>query len=683
MGPEGCVDFGYGHCYNPFLMEIGHIVEFIDRQKIMCAVVLEVKNERLKILTENDREVKLAVNRLSHRSHDRIDPGASRLRRVEALRVVAARRKALTAEIDVQTLWETLNDTGEWIDLETLTGLCFPLQPDADHQSAVVRALFDHRLYFQYDSNRFFPVPPEEVERRLVKEAEEARRRQAVELAARWLAAARQSDAVPPPPVIEAPEDLATMLLDYLVHERDSQYAATVREMLTAAGIGEADSLFSILVKAGKLDPDANLDLYRYGIATEFEPAATEAAEALTASRAAAPAGAEREDLTDLPLLTIDGQFTLDFDDALSLESLPDGWRLGVHIADVGHMVARGEHIDSVARQRGSSMYLPDLKIPMLPPRLAEDACSLMADRIRPAISLFVTLNQNLEIRQRRIVASRIRVGEQLTYHDVNLMVDQRADLAGLQRIAAHFRQRRIDAGAVQINVPEVVAALNGNGRVTLHHLNRESPSRLIVSESMILANWLMARALVEWGLPAVFRSQPPPRERLYRGEAGTLFQHHMQRKLLSRLVLDTRAQPHVGLGLDAYVTATSPIRKYFDLVTQRQLRAGLGLEAPYRTEDIARIIQALEPPLAQVARIQRNRQRYWLLKYLEGRIGQKEEAVCLQRKRSAWLVLIPEYMLECELPLVGGMTLHPEDLVHVTVQHVDARRDLLRVFLS
>ena len=319
----------------------------------------------------------------------------------------------------------------------------------------------------------------------------------------------------------------------------------------------------------------------------------------------------------------------------------------------------------------------------MLPPVLAEDGCSLRADHVRPAISLLVTLDERLEIADRRIVASLIRVGEQLTYHDVNLMVDQRRDLAQLQRIAVHFRQRRIEAGAVQINVPEVVPALNGNGQVVVHRLNRESPARLIVSELMILANWLMAKALAQWGLPAIFRSQPAPRERLYPGEEGTLFQHHMQRKLLSRLVLDTQPQAHVGLGLDAYVTATSPIRKYFDLLTQRQLRAGLGLEAPYRQEELVRLLQVLELPLARVALIQRNRQRYWLLKYLEGRIGAKEEAICLQRRRSSYLILMPAYMIECDLPLSAGTTLKPEDLVQVTIQHVDARRDLLRVFLG
>jgi exoribonuclease II len=662
-------------------MEIGHIVEFIDHEKILCAVVLEIKKERLRILTENGREVKLAAARLSHHSSHRIDPGASRVRMLETLRATATRRRALAAEIDVVQLWETLNEEQTWIDLETLAGLCFPGAADADHQAAVIRALFDHRLYFRYDRHRFLPVSPGEVQRRLAKEAEAARCRRIVETAARWLKAVQETEPPPPAPAIDAEIDLEAMLLDYLLHGRDSSYAALVKEMSARSRVPEADGLLAVLIKSGRLAPDVNLDLARFETPVAFTAAEAAAAEASLAGPL--PNGTEggRQDLTGIPLLTIDGQATLDFDDALSLEPLENGWCLGVHIADVGARVARDGVLDTSARQRASSIYTPDLKIPMLPPALAEDGCSLRADFVRPAISLLVTLDERLEISDQRIVASLIRVGEQMTYHDVNLMVDQRRDLAQLQRIATHFRQRRIEAGAVQINVPEVVAALNGNGQVAVHRLNRESPARLIVSELMILANWLMAKALARWGLPAIFRGQPAPRERLYTGEEGTLFQHHMQRKLLSRLVLDTRPHPHVGLGLDAYVTATSPIRKYFDLLTQRQLRAGLGLEAPYSEEEIARLLQVLEQPLARVALIQRSRQRYWLLKYLEGRIGAKEEAICLQRRRSTYLILIPAYMIECDLPLSSGTALKPEDLLQVTIQHVDARRDLLRVY--
>jgi exoribonuclease-2 len=139
----------------------------------------------------------------------------------------------------------------------------------------------------------------------------------------------------------------------------------------------------------------------------------------------------------------------------------------------------------------------------------------------------------------------------------------------------------------------------------------------------------------------------------------------------------------HSGLGLNAYITATSPIRKYYDLATQRQIRAVLGLEEPYAAEEIKQIIQVLEEPVSVVLKIQKNRHRYWLLKYLETMINRKEEAVVLFKKRNTYQVLIPEYMIECELPVSSGIELRPEDLIQIRIQHVNAKKGVLSIYMG
>ena len=156
-----------------------------------------------------------------------------------------------------------------------------------------------------------------------------------------------------------------------------------------------------------------------------------------------------------------------------------------------------------------------------------------------------------------------------------------------------------------------------------------------------------------------------------------------MQRKLLSRFSLGSEAQHHSGLGLDAYVTATSPIRKYFDLATQRQIRAVLGFDQPYSEEEVRNIIHGVEQPMSTVSRIQYSRNRYWLLKYLEQRAGEKAEAVVLGKHRDSYLILIKDYMLECRLPMTQGIELKPQDLVQVTLQHASARNDMVSVYIG
>ena len=390
-----------------------------------------------------------------------------------------------------------------------------------------------------------------------------------------------------------------------------------------------------------------------------------------------------RKDLTGLSLMTIDGQATLDFDDAISIEDHGDYYYLGIHIIDVGHFIKKGDRIDQEALVRGSSIYMPDQKIPMIPPCLAENLCSLKAGQLRPAISIMVKLTKFCEIIDYEIIPSLIRVEHQLTYYDVNMIAQDSKEIIILHDIAEQFRQNRMAAGAVQITLPDINVWIDENNEVTVNKVNRESPGRMLVSEIMIMANWLMAKFLAQHNAPAIYRSQIAPRERLYKGTEASLFQNCKQRRLLSRFVLNPKPEHHSGLGLDAYVTATSPIRKYFDLATQRQIRAVLGLEVPYTVKEIDNIIQMLEAPMSCVSKLQFNRHRYWLLKYLEKRIGQKEEAIVLYKKRNTYHIVISEYMIECDLPVSSGIDLKPEDLIQITIQHVNARKNVLSVFMG
>jgi exoribonuclease-2 len=680
-GRNGFVDFARHGCY--FVeMELGNIVEYIDRERILCAVVLEVKHQRLRLLTENNREVNLSASRLLHRDKSRLDISMGRSRMVDALKEVATKRRALIDKVLIRELWEVLTAEQQWVDLETMTAFCFPDGPNGDHQSAVVRAFFEDRLYFKFNPERFFPNSEEQVKRLSAQRNEEARRQRIIENGGDWL---RRyiSRLVPGAADDVPPQEFLDVLKSYYLFEKDSPDQSLARGMLERAGVGEPAALFPILVKLGVFGENENVELLRLGAPVEFPPAVQQHARELVAAYEDEAADPRREDLTGLALITIDGQSTLDFDDALSLETTSGGYRLGIHISDVGHYVHKDDPIDLEARQRGSSIYMADHKLSMLPPALAEGLCSLRAGEVRPAISTLVDLGPDMDIRGCRILPSLVRVQHQLSYYDVNLAAEQDPQVITLRGIARKFREMRLAADAVHISVPEINLWIGENGEVNLSRVNRESPGRMLVAEIMIMANWLMARFLAEHQMPAIFRSQPEPRERLYRREEGTLFQNWMQRRLLNRFVLGHAAEKHSGLGLDAYVTATSPIRKYFDLVTQRQLRAVFGLESPYSIAEMDGILQVLELPMSRVFKLQAGRQRYWLLKYLEQRVGQKEEAIVLVRRRASYQVLLTGYMLECDLPVTSGLELKPEDLIQVTIQRVSARKDVIALTIG
>ena len=661
-------------------MEPGNIVEYIDRQKIICAVVLEVKKQRLRLLAETNREVNLSQSRLSHKCNLRIELSMGRTRIVDRLNEIANRRKALSADVDVKELWEVLNTEQEWIDLETMTAFCFPNKSTYDHESAVIRAFFENRLFFKFNQNSFFPISEELLQRKVAQQKEAARRSRIIAEGSDWLTNILVGNQVD---LLQDKSEIITILKSYYIFEKESEHYNIGKAILAGAGIDAAEGLFQILVKLGVFDKNENIDLYRYNMPTVFSDEVTESTTKLINLKSPAFAGNSRKDLTMLPIMTIDGQGTLDYDDAISIEDKGDHYRLGIHIVDVGHYIKKGDLIDREAFARGSSIYMPDQKIPMLPSGLAEDLCSLRAGELRPAISIMVNLRRYFEIIDYEIFASIIRVKDQCTYYDVNLMAADNNKIIILRDIAESFRQKRFEGGAVQINLPEIHVWINEDGEATISRINRESPGRMLVAEIMIMANWLMAKFLKANDVPAVYRSQNAPRERLYKGNEGTIFENYMQRRFLSRFVLNHRPEHHSGLGLNAYVTATSPIRKYFDLATQRQIRAILGLQEPYTEKEIDHIIQMLGQPMGDVSRIQYSRNRYWLLKYLEKRIGQKEEAIVLFKRRSNYRILLTEYVLECDLAQSSGISLKPEDLIQVTLQHADARKDVVSVFMG
>ena len=662
-------------------MKPGNIIEYIDRQKIICAAVMEVKNKKLRLLTENDREVKLSLGRVSHKSSTCMDLSLSRYELVVTLKAAANKRKDLAGSVNIRELWDILHTEQEWIDLATMTELCFPANPDGDHEAAVVRAIFNDRLYFKFDLDRFFPNSEKRVEQIAAHRREEARRNRIIEEGGAWLKTVNGDKGSFSPDSLSL--EYVKILKSFYLFEKESTHYALGKAMLEKAGIRDSEAVFQLLVKLGIWDKNENIELHRYKIPITFPAEVTKSAAELAGSTSDISTYRGREDLTMLPVITIDGQSTTDFDDALSIEEMDDHYRLGIHISDVGHYIKKEDIIDQEALVRGSSIYMLDRKIPMIPACLAEDLCSLKAGELRPAISVIVKLSRFFQIIDFEIIPSLVRVKQQLTYYDVNLIAEDDREIGILYDIAKKFREFRLGRGAVQITLPEINIRINETGELTINRMQRESPGRMLVEEIMIMANWLMARFLAKQDAPAIFRSQPEPRGRLYKGNEGSLFQNWMQRKLLSRYVLGMEPEHHSGLGLEAYVTATSPIRKYYDFATQRQIRAVLGLEEPYSIEEIQRIIQLLERSVSCVLKIQNSRHRYWLLKYLETRIGQKEEAVVLFKRKNSYRILIKEYMIECELSASSGIDLKPEDLIQIRLQHVNARKDVLSMYMG
>lgn len=658
-------------------MESGTVVEYIDQQQIVISAVLDTKQKRLRLLTESNREVTMSEGRISHASQLRINVNVGRDAIIDALKQTALRREQLKEKINIRELWELLNEEHEWIDLKTMTEYCFSGPVTSDHESAVIRSFFENRMYFKFNNNQFFPNSEKQVEQILAQKKEEERRQKLIEKGGDWL---KNAFKVPHSSVPEEMQEVVTIVKSYYLFEKESKTSDIGRAILARAGIDLNDQIFKFFTKIGIWNENENLDLLRMDIPRDFSKKVEDYIIGIKAPENMDAFGQHRKDLTSLDIITIDGESTKDFDDALSIEKENDHYILGVHIIDVDHYVKKGDILDQCGLNRGSSIYMPDLTVPMLPPILSENICSLKKKEIRPAISTMVRLNRFFEIIDSEIVPSVIQVKRQLNYDETCQMIETDEDIKTLYLCAKAFRESRMKAGAIQITLPDITISFTENNTVNVSSNGQESPSRMLVSELMIMANSISGKFLADHSVPAIFRAQPEPKARLYHGESDSLFLNYMQRKQVSRVIIGFEPEYHSGLGVHAYVTCTSPIRRYFDLVTQRQLKSILGMDVPYTREEIMLVYQTLEQPLANVGKAQYMRHRYWLLKYLEGQKGQKTDAIVVDKRKDAYFVLLHDYMIECKLS-GRGLKMKPQDLIQIVIQHADARKELLSVF--
>ncbi len=287
-------------------METGHIVEYIDREQIMCAVVLEVKDKRLRVLNQNNREVNLSASRLSHKGIERLDLTYGREKTVAALKHVACRREKLIDGVDIRELWEVLNSEQEWIDLPTMTAFCFPNSSSQDHESAVIRAFFRNRLYFKFNPDQFFPYTPEQVDRIAAQKEEADRRSRLIGSGIDWLNALQKNEHRPTEPFTDEERELIEIFKSVYLYGKDSPSHALGREILSGTGMNDPVDLFPVLVKLGVWSDDENMDLVVLDIPSEFSrevgAAATEVMETAASLAAEMPPSPPRRDFTKLSL---------------------------------------------------------------------------------------------------------------------------------------------------------------------------------------------------------------------------------------------------------------------------------------------------------------------------------------------------------------------------------------------
>ena len=250
--------------------------------------------------------------------------------------------------------------------------------------------------------------------------------------------------------------------------------------------------------------------------------------------------------------------------------------------------------------------------------------------------------------------------------------------------MSQRLNERRLAQGGYELRFPEVWVSLTEQGEVLVNVEDQGTQSHSLVSETMILANSLAARFLADRGLPAIYRTQAEPREPMRGHDSKSLLQLWQDRRRLSRVVMDLEPKPHWGLGLPLYTLATSPIRRYLDLVTHRQILGVLAEKGPfYSREELSQLITLIDPAMRRAGLLKARRLRYWLLKYLARRVGPKMEALVLENLPNRHRLLLSDLLLEVFLTTPASHSLSPGDTVLVRLDRALPREDQIKVSLA
>ena len=423
---------------------------------------------------------------------------------------------------------------------------------------------------------------------------------------------------------------------------------------------------------AGNNDTEMHAILAEYELPYRFEPEVEEAAAAIDA-RITAGEIASRRDFRDTTTFTVDPADAKDFDDALSVRKVRDGvWEVGVHIADVTHYVRPHSIIDDEAVERGTSVYLVDRTVPMLPERLSNELCSLRPNETSLCFSAVFTLNEQLEILDEWFGRTVIHSDRRFTYAEAQEVIetgkgDFAEEILTLNRLAQELRRQRFRNGAISFDREEVKFRLDENGKPLGVYFKEQKESNQMIEEFMLLANRRVAefcshrRNEKGRAVPRtmVYRVHDAPSEEkldrfrqfilrfghVFKATKGRAVAREMNKlfkqikgsteenavstmavRAMAKAYYSTDNIGHYGLAFPCYTHFTSPIRRYPDMMVHRLLAHYLAGGKSVDKAEIGTLCEHASDREIVAAEAESASIKYKMVEFMKEHIGEEFE---------------------------------------------------------
>jgi len=580
---------------------------FEDGGKFLAGRVMSEAESSLQIELESGKRVKVKAAHVLLR-FDAPQPAE-----------LIERAQALAQQIDLDLAWEFAPDNE--FGFADLARDYFEASAGTDKQAAALFRLFEAPHYFRRLGRGMFKKAPEETVKAALLGIE--RKKQQAAQVEQWAEALVAGEC--PAPIRE---QLYRLL--FRPDKNGPEYKAVVEATRRAQR-----APLDLLKAAGAIDSPYQFHWRRFLF--EAFPKGT-AFPALPM-----PAVKDELPLADCEAFSIDDSATTEIDDALSVQGLGTGTVLfGIHIAAPGLAIAPDSPLDKLARERLSTVYMPGWKLTMLPDAVVQ-AYTLDAGRDCPAVSLLLRLDEaTLQVLGSETRLQRVRVVSNLRHDQLDELITEAtlrgeapagyahaAELAFAWRLATHLKaQREVVRGKPEVFTrPDYSFRLDnagteprGDEQVQISPRRRGSPLDLIVAEAMILANSTWGAWLAECGVPGIYRSQASLAPGI-------------------KVRMGTRPAPHAGMGVAQYTWASSPLRRYVDLVNQWQIIACVrhgrtaALAAPFKAKDagLFSIISGFDTAYAAYNDFQNAIERFWTLRWLEQNAVSELEATVMK----------------------------------------------------
>lgn len=420
--------------------------------------------------------------------------------------------------------------------------------------------------------------------------------------------------------------------------------------------------LIEVLGDEGENDAEMHSIMAEYGLPYRFDEAVEREASRI-AGRITKEEYASRRDMRAVPTFTIDPDDAKDFDDALSLRAAGEGlWEVGVHIADVSYYVRPGSLLDKEARERGTSVYLVDRTVPMLPESLSNGLCSLRPGEEKLCFSAIFTMDENLKLHDEWFGRTVIRSGRRFTYADAQRVIetgkgDMSDEIAVLNRLAKALRRERIRGGALIYERREAKFDLDDKGRPTGISFKEATDANHLIEEFMLLANRQVARycSRTRGGRQRtmVYRIHDKPdsdkleKFRSFIRRYGLQFKAESGKDVtreINGILSQTKGRPeentvsmlairsmakaeystgnigHYGLAFKYYTHFTSPIRRYPDILVHRLLAHYLDGGRPADADELEKMCREASERETAAAEAERASIKYKMAEYMSAR---------------------------------------------------------------